>query len=81
MGFFVMQLSNHNNTVYPLNFNIFFPRLFHECRFKINDLLHASWHERDMYRGHELPPVLSSRTTHKVPVKKMWKTPKFDLIT
>ena len=43
-----------------------FPWLLHIQRFKIKDLLHASWHESYMYRGHKLRPLLPLRTTHKV---------------
>ena len=47
------------------------------------NLLHASWHEREMYRGHDLPLVLPLRTTHKVPVtvQEDMEDTKFDLIT
>ena len=57
--------------------SIFFPWLFHASpwpKLKIKDLLHALWHERDMYRGHKLlprpqaPTGLPLRTTYKVPV-------------
>ena len=51
-----------------LIFFLTFPLLFHDRSFKIKDLLHASWHERDMCRGHELQLVLPLKTTHKVPV-------------
>ena len=46
-----------------------FPWLLHDRSFEIKDLLHTSWHERDMYWGHELPPVFFPlSTTHKVRV-------------
>ena len=50
---------------------------------KLITFLHASWHERGMYQGHNLRPVLPLRIMHKVLVtnRKMRKTPKFDLNT
>ena len=47
------KASTTYSRVYPLNFNMFsmtspWPKL------KIKDLLHALWHERYMYWGHEL---------------------------
>ena len=59
--------------VYPPIFNIF-PWLLHDQSFKIKDLLHALWYERECTeatssrQGHDLLPLLPLRTMHKVPV-------------
>ena len=56
---------------------------------KLRIFFNASWHERDMYQGHKLPPrprapagfAFENHTQRFQSLyRKMWKTPKFDLI-